>query len=58
MKKHRFLVNNLKTYYYKRAKVLHPDRGGNENDFKNLSNTYEKINKIKKIKYYIYYLYI
>lgn len=47
-KNHMFLVNNLKTHYYKRAKVLHPDKGGNEEEFKKLSNTYEKLLKLRE----------
>jgi hypothetical protein len=47
-KDHMFLVNNLKTHYYKRAKVLHPDKGGNEDEFKKLSNTYEKLLKLRE----------
>lgn len=46
-KDHMFLVNNLKTHYYKRAKVLHPDKGGNTEEFKKLSNTYDKLMKLR-----------
>ena len=48
IEKHKFLVNNLKTMYYKRAKILHPDKGGNVNDFQMLSNTYEKLLKLRE----------
>lgn len=47
--KHMFLVNNLKTFYYKRAKILHPDKGGNVNEFQKLSNTYEKLLKLRGV---------
>lgn len=45
---HMFLVNNLKTFYYKRARVLHPDRGGDANEFTKLSNAYEKLLKLRE----------
>ena len=48
--RHMFLVNNLKTHYYKRARVLHPDKGGNENDFKKLSSVYEKLLSLRDKK--------
>ena len=45
--KHMFLVNNLKTLYYKKAKICHPDKGGNVEEFKNLSNAYERLIKLR-----------
>lgn len=49
IKDHMFLVNNLKTHYYKRAKILHPDKGGNAEDFKKLSNTYNKLLELRDL---------
>lgn len=46
--KHKFLVNNLRTLYYQRAKVVHPDKGGNVEDFKKLSNAYQKLMKLRE----------
>ena len=37
-----FLVNNLKIYYYKRAKILHPDKGCNEEKLRIKSKSMEE----------------
>jgi hypothetical protein len=38
-------LQSIKTAYKKKALILHPDKGGNQDEFKKLSNAYQNILK-------------
>jgi curved DNA-binding protein CbpA len=43
-----FTIENLKSQYKKHAKILHPDKNGNEEDFKKMIQEYNDILEQKK----------